>query len=468
MLPLLAGLAVLQAAAASGWIYLHSGSEPVARAGVRSRAITALGAAAVPGVATPATTTPPPPPPTPAAIRLQSQLAAALGGTPGCAVASDGATRVADLQGATPFAPASTQKLLVAAAALAVLGPDYRFQTTALGPGPPSDGAVSQLWLVGSGDPVLATADYAATWTKDRRYAGQPTTPFESLADQLAAAGVRSVPGGIHGDDSRLSGVRLLPQWTPADVADGNASPLSALDLNQGWQGFTTRYVPAADPPAVAAGELTHLLALRGVAAPPVPAPDAVAPQGSVLASVQSPPLGQIVAAMLRASDNHTAEMLTLELGRRLEGDGSTAAGLRAVTQVDRGLGIPTVGTSLVDGSGLSHDNRATCGALLASIDRGTSPPAAEAGPSTGPQLNAIALGLPVAGLSGTLVNRWAGPPLQGHLAAKTGSIAGVAAMAGVLDLGHPIHFALILNGPGNLADVEQRVVAALAAYPGG
>ena len=39
--------------------------------------------------------------------------------------------------------------------------------------------------------------------------------------------------------------------------------------------------------------------------------------------------------------------------------------------------------------------------------------------------------------------------------------------MAGTLDLGHPIHFAMILNGPGNLTEVEQRAVAALAAYPG-
>ncbi|HEY1635677.1 MAG TPA: D-alanyl-D-alanine carboxypeptidase/D-alanyl-D-alanine-endopeptidase [Acidimicrobiales bacterium] len=459
MLPLLASLAVLQGAAASGWIYLHSGSEPQARPSLRTGHVTALGAAAVPGASAPTTTAPPtpPPPPTPAAIRLQSDLTAALAGTTGCAVAADGATRAGDVEGATPFAPASTQKLLVAAAALAVLGPDYRFQTTAVAPGPPSNGAVSQLWLVGSGDPVLATADYATTWTKDRRYAGQPTTPFESLADQLAAAGVRAVPGGIHGDDSRFSAVRLLPQWTPADVAAGNASPLSALDLNQGWQGYANRYLPAADPPAFAAGQLSRLLALRGVAAPPVPAPDAVAPTGAVLATVQSPPLGQIVSAMLRASDNHTAEMLTLALGKQLEGDGSTAAGLRAVTQVDQGLGIPTAGTSLVDGSGLSHDNRTTCDALLAAIDKGT----------TNPRLNAMAQGLPVAGLSGTLVNRWAGTPLQGHLSAKTGSIDGVAAMAGVLDLGHPIHFALILNGPGNLADVEQRIVTALAAYPG-
>ncbi|TMM17582.1 MAG: hypothetical protein E6G01_05725 [Actinobacteria bacterium] len=307
MLPLLAAVAILQAAAATGWLYLRSGTGPVAGAGLRARHVTALGAAAVPAAPTPPTTAPPapPPPPTPAELRLQSQLAGAL--------------RAADIQGATPFAPASTQKLLVAAAALAVLGPDYRFQTTAVAANPPTNGTVSQLWLVGTGDPVLATADYAATWVRDRRYAGQPTTPFESLADQVAAAGVRSVPGGIHGDDARFVGVRYLPQWTPADVASGNASPLSALDLNQGWQGFTSGYVPAADPPAFAAGQLSRLLALRGVAAPPVPAPDAVAPNGTVLATVQSVPLGQIVTAMLRSSDNHTAEMLALELGRRVE-----------------------------------------------------------------------------------------------------------------------------------------------------
>jgi D-alanyl-D-alanine carboxypeptidase/D-alanyl-D-alanine-endopeptidase (penicillin-binding protein 4) len=240
-------------------------------------------------------------------------------------------------------------------------------------------------------------------------------------------------------------------------VAAGNASPLSALDLNQGWQGFASGYVPAADPPAFAAGELGRLLAARGITAAPVPAPDAVAPTGTVLATVQSPPLGQIVGSMLRASDNHTAEMLTLELGRRLEGDGSTAAGLRAVMQVDQGLGIPTAGVNLVDGSGLTHDNRATCDALVAAVDRGYS----------NPQLSPIAFGLPVAGLSGTLVNRWVGTPLQGHLAAKTGSIDGVVAMAGMLDLGHPIHFAIVLNGTGNLTDVEQRVVTALAAYQG-
>jgi hypothetical protein len=40
--------------------------------------------------------------------------------------------------------------------------------------------------------------------------------------------------------------------------------------------------------------------------------------------------------------------------------------------------------------------------------------------------------------------------------------------MAGSLDLGHPVNFALILNGPGNLAQVEQQIVESLATHPGG
>jgi hypothetical protein len=46
--------------------------------------------------------------------------------------------------------------------------------------------------------------------------------------------------------------------------------------------------------------------------------------------------------------------------------------------------------------------------------------------------------------------------------------VGGVAAMAGSLDLGHPVNFALILNGPGNLAQVEQQMVEALTTHPGG
>src|SRR5205814_42705 len=80
---------------------------------------------------------------------------------------------------------------------------------------PPRDGVVGSLWLVGSGDPTLATPEYAQ-WLKDRpRYQLRQATPLAALADGLAAAGVHGVTGGIVGDDSRYDRARTVPTWKP-------------------------------------------------------------------------------------------------------------------------------------------------------------------------------------------------------------------------------------------------------------
>ncbi|HWC37620.1 MAG TPA: hypothetical protein VG476_03775, partial [Acidimicrobiales bacterium] len=76
----MSAVAILQVAAAAGWLGLHSASGPVQGTGVRTGHTRALGTAALPAVTAPTTT---PPPPTPAALQLQSQVTAAMGGTPG-------------------------------------------------------------------------------------------------------------------------------------------------------------------------------------------------------------------------------------------------------------------------------------------------------------------------------------------------------------------------------------------------
>ena len=85
--------------------------------------------------------------------------------------------------------PASTLKLLTSAAALAQLGADRRFTTEVRAGAPPADGVVGELYLVGGGDPLLSTADFAA----EGGYMGQPrrSTSIEALADKVSAAGVR-------------------------------------------------------------------------------------------------------------------------------------------------------------------------------------------------------------------------------------------------------------------------------------
>jgi D-alanyl-D-alanine carboxypeptidase/D-alanyl-D-alanine-endopeptidase (penicillin-binding protein 4) len=413
-----------------------------------------------PPTSPPATARPAPPPPTLPAdpiARLTARLDAVLGNVRSCLIVHDAGATAYGRAGDLALAPASTQKLLVAVAALDRLGPDFRFETTVVAPAPPSDGAVDALWLVGSGDPLLATPEYLAHLASERRTAGTPGTALSALVDQLAAAGVRAVRNGVHGDDSRYDGPRWLPGWKPIYRDEADISPLSALTVDGGLDRWDPTEVVTADPTALAGAQLTRLLVARGVSA--APGPNQTRPaNGLVLARVASAPVSEIVASMLRSSDNLAAELLVKEIDKKAGGTGTTAGGLAVVASVVQRLGIPTAGLHMGDGSGLDPGDRTTCSALLAALDMGDRP-------GFGP----LATGLAVAGRTGTLVNRFRGTPLAGHLAAKTGSIDCAVSMVGRLDLKRPLHFALIVNGPCNYNAAiayEDRVATTLATYP--
>ena len=355
--------------------------------------------------------------------------------------------------------PASTQKILVAAAALAVLGPDFRFETKVLADAPPRDGAVGTLWLVGSGDPALATPEYAL-WLKERpRYRLRQVTPLAALADGLAAAGVRTVTGAILGDDSRYDRTRVVPSWKATYVIDNEVGPLGALLVNGGFSVFEAPEQRAEDPAVHAAGELARLAGTLGIGVGGPPG-SGTPPEGAVpLATVRSAPLSDIVGAMLRESDNTAAELLVREIGFAEARDGSTPAGTKAVADTLTEAGLPTAGLRLGDGSGLEVSNRASCTLLAAAL---RTPDRAGA-----PQLSPL---LAVAGRSGTLSLRLADTPLDGKLRAKTGSLDGVTGLAGYLDGRRSLSFAFVANG--SLTDaagrlLQDRLAALLAAYPG-
>jgi D-alanyl-D-alanine carboxypeptidase/D-alanyl-D-alanine-endopeptidase (penicillin-binding protein 4) len=400
---------------------------------------------------------PTPPAAAPSALLLQ-QAGAALGALPSCLIVKDGETEVASRAPDVPLAPASTQKLLVAAAALDVLGLGFRFDTVVKAVGPPRDGSVDALWLVGSGDPLLATSEYGAWLGRRPRTRDVPTTPLGVLADALVAKGVRAVQGEVHGDDSRFDRLRYLASWDPKFRTENDIGPLGALTVNGGFEQWEGRAVVAPDPAAHAASELARLLRDRGAAA--AGGDDQPAPAAAVvLAHLVSPPLADIVTEMLRTSDNLAAELLTRELDRRAGGSGTTAGGTAAVVAAAARLGLPASGLVLVDGSGLDGGDRATCRLLLAALDLGARP-----------GFEPLARGLAVAGQPGTLVHRWVGTPLAGRLAAKTGWTSTAAGMVGVLPGGHRLRFAFLANGPlpwPAAQGVEDRLVAALAAYAG-
>jgi len=356
-----------------------------------------------------------------------------------------------------PLIPASNLKLLTATGVLDRMPETERLHTEVRAATPPVNGVVAgDLWLVGAGDPLLGTADFAAQ--AGYQHQPRPRTPLEDLAAKVAAAGIRQVQGAIIGDESRYDTQRVLPTWSPSYLADGEVGPMSALTVNDNEAQWTPKEVPAPAPATNAATVFAHLLQAHGVQVGGAGAGTAPPTATTVVTAVDSAALGDVVGVTLTQSDNLAAELLTKELGHRFGGAGTTAAGLGVVRAALANLRLPTEGVTMVDGSGLDRADRATCQVLLRAVERG--------GPS-----GTIAKGLPVAGTSGTLIHRYAGTPLAGRLRAKTGTLSGAAAFTGWLAAGQnrQLAFSFLVNGVGSDAEgraLEDRVAAALATYP--
>ncbi len=379
-------------------------------------------------------------------------------------VAQDGQVVYSDRPDAQ-VVPASNMKLLTATALLDKLGPGYRFKTELLAASPPDDGVVKgDLYLRGGGDPLLRLPSFAAGIP-----GGDPVyTNVTELVGGLEAAGVRQVTGSVVGDDLRYDSARTVAGWPERFTAQGDVGPLSALGIDDG---FATAGPPVpldAPPPVQSAGVLTKLAQVAHIKVGGRPQEGRVPPGAVVLAQVVSPPLGEILGEVLRESDNTAMELLTKELGLKVRGEGTTAAGT-AVVRADLAADhLPVGGLVNLDGSGLSPRDRVTCRLLVAVLER------------SGPQ-GLLARDLPVAGVSGTLAGRLVGTPAAGRVRAKTGTLDGVAALSGwVLPapgqgggnpvLAAPVVFAVVLNqlslqleDPASLTD---RVAVDLALYP--
>ncbi|MBW3536623.1 MAG: D-alanyl-D-alanine carboxypeptidase/D-alanyl-D-alanine-endopeptidase [Actinobacteria bacterium] len=371
-----------------------------------------------------------------------------------CLVVDQGQRRIHEIRPDLALIPASNLKLLTASAALEHFGADYRFVTEFRASSPPSDGVISgDLWIVGGGDPVIMTDEYAASFPNQP----QLHTKVSSLADALVSAGVREVRGDLVGDDSRYDDVRFIPTWKPGYVTQGAVGPLGALLVNDGFTAFGSSRAVASAPPAHAAGLIASAAERAGVVLGAVTSGEA--PEEAVaIATVESPPLSEILEALLRESDNTTAELLIKELGLSLRGEGSTAAGLDAMDEVLVGAGVDPDLYEPTDGSGLDRGNRASCRALdLALTEQNRE--------------NVIGRGLAVAAKTGTLARRFHDTPAAGQLRAKTGALDGVVSLSGwaPTGTGSPIDFAFIANGVPSESrgrQLQELIGVAVALYP--
>jgi serine-type D-Ala-D-Ala carboxypeptidase/endopeptidase (penicillin-binding protein 4) len=322
-----------------------------------------------------------------------------------------------------PLAPASNEKLTVTYAALRELGTAYRFRTEVIGRGVQEDATWhGDLFLKGFGDPTLSSLQ------------------LDRLATQVAQLGITRVDGRVLADETWFDAKRTAPGWKASFLVN-ECPPLSALVVDRAWYDHHT----ALQPSLAAAGRFRALLRKHGVTTGAVGSGRAP-PSALALAEVESRRLPDVLEDMDRESDNFTAEMLLKDLGAEVGDAGTTPAGA-AIVRRDLGAdGIPLAGVRIVDGSGLSLDDRLTARALSALLVDAWNDLDLRA---------SFWAALPVAGSTGTLEKRMERRPARGAVRAKTGTTDGASALSGYVR--HRYAFAVMQNGSPVAASAARK-----------
>jgi D-alanyl-D-alanine carboxypeptidase/D-alanyl-D-alanine-endopeptidase (penicillin-binding protein 4) len=328
----------------------------------------------------------------------------------------------------TPAPPASTAKLATALAVLAVHKTTDRITTRVVA------GAVpGTVVLVGGGDPTLT----AAAPGKPGAYPG--AARISDLARQLRSARVTRVEV----DDGLFAGPAVSPYWAPEDVPSDYAAPIMSSTVDGG------RDEPAAErrstAPDLAAGQaLAAALGVQQVARGTAP------PHARTVASVESAPIGTLVQQMLQLSDNVIAETLARQVALAEHQPASFAGATAAVRAVLVRLSV-SIGTGLVDGSGLAAGDRLSADTLNRLLLLAT-------------KRTAVLDMLPVAAWSGTLSGRFVRSAGAGVVRAKTGTLTSVSTLAGLVHDkdGRLLAFALLADRVGPTTADTERAEAAL------
>jgi D-alanyl-D-alanine carboxypeptidase/D-alanyl-D-alanine-endopeptidase (penicillin-binding protein 4) len=426
----------------------------------------------------------------------------------------------------TPLSPASNLKLLTTAAALEILGPEYRFRTYLLADGDVVDGVLhGDLVLYGTGDPGIS----------DRFFRGKDDV-FHRLIDELEELGIHTVTGDLVGDASFLAGPLRPAGWDARDLNDYFSAPVSALSFNENVVSFRVVAGLPGEPPevhtipdnsgleiinnarTVAGATRGRVHILRDNPLDPVrvegpiragardvwremtvsvPAHFATSvfratleergivvqggmrvvhdPSQSLLRTVAAPALGRRGARVLA---RHVSEPLSTYLAVVNKESNNLFAELvfRTLGRTSEGVGSPEAGaravrsellTMGVDMSGLVQLD----GSGLSSGNRTSAATFVSVleGMSSRPAWGTYYASLPEAGRRGELGRMYSTPAAR-NLRAKTGTIEGVSALSGVVRTadGERIAFSLLANDARSTSRakyVENQVGVLLASF---
>ena len=407
---------------------------------------------------------------------------------------------------------ASVMKLITTACALEKLGPDYTFATSLYFTGTidkQSGTLTGNLILKGGGDPAFCSAYFMEHYNHC----------FENWISQLKTFGIKKINGRLSLDLTSLALATIPGGWVWEDIGNYYGTGVSALSYkdNQyeihlsspkalgmntlvtslnpeiaglklenlvrsspisgdhtivygapgsGKQriegtipaGQTDFLVKAAmpDPPLVAAQEFLKKLKEAGIEVTGQvsrTSEEDHTPR-NLVGTQLSPPLKELIVPLNKESLNLYAEHLLCEIGRKNSGEASTEKGIEALQQYLEVNGIDTQGFFPADGSGLSRSNALTSKTLAETLKL----------MYDGKDRAIFFASLPVAGIDGTLKNAFKGTPLERNVVAKTGSMARVRSIAGMLTTRNKrtVLFAILINNFGLTAPETGKLLESI------
>ena len=390
------------------------------------------------------------------------------------------------------FIPASNVKLLTTAAALQKLGADFRIKTSVY------SGENGSLYIAGRGDPSIGE------------------TQLKNLAQQLKRRGVDRI-NELIGDDSYFQGSAVNRNWEWEDAQAGYGAPVNSLIFNQNaielilspqaigqplkvtfaepklanqWQiqnnsvtvapneseflevgrefdrpairvsgqlkvgaESESSYVAVVNPANNFLQNFQQVLTAEGIPVKQALVTSVARNLNQELAAVESPPLAELVKETNRESNNLYAEVLLRLLGKftvkmPLPQEDTNETGLKELKTALTQLGVNPNSYILADGSGLSRHNLISPEALVQTLRLMANSPAA----------SVYRASLPIAGENGTLKNRFNYTSSRVNLQAKTGTLSGVSALSGYIEVPsyEPLVFSIIVN-QSDLASSKLR-----------
>ncbi|MFO0620495.1 MAG: D-alanyl-D-alanine carboxypeptidase/D-alanyl-D-alanine-endopeptidase [Polyangia bacterium] len=423
---------------------------------------------------------------------------------------------------------ASNVKLFTTAAALTLLGPEYRFKTVLYGDRDKTDkaGEWKNLFLRGYGDPWLSTEDL---W---------------KLTNELTVRGVKRIKGDVIIDDSFFDEQRVGPAFEQKNQDSAYRAPQGAVSLNSNaitirvlpgisdglparvildpasayivlqneartvGNGRTSLLVDASEEKDAAAGRertivrvrgtirssetsgmdfhkrvahpdlyaghtLLDLLSKRGIVVMGKVTRGIAPPSAQLLDMHYSQPLGVLVRDINKRSNNFTAEQVLKSLGADASGKpGSWQKGLQAVSRYLETLGILPGKYQMVNGSGLFDSNRFTAAQVVTLLRAAYRDFRIAAD---------FVASLAVAGADGTIAHRLGGTPADRYVRAKTGTLNGISCLSGyaatplsaLQPVRPPLAFSILVNdvdeagGTATAKRLQDAIVEALVAFHG-